>query len=67
MGKDVLAMNRDFADTFVSFARGKITKDEMNKAVRRLSHDVVRSYEPRKATGDTDRTKEVAKAASNER
>ena len=37
-------MDRDFADTFVSFARGKIGRDEMNKAFDRLSRDVVRTY-----------------------
>ncbi len=37
-------MSKDFADTFVDFARGNISKDEMNKAVRRLSEDIVKSY-----------------------
>ena len=39
---------RDFADTFVAFARGQISKAEMDKAMERLSRDVVKNYKPRK-------------------
>ena len=39
---------RDFADTFVAFARGQISKAEMNEATERLSRDIVKNYKPRK-------------------
>ena len=39
---------RDFADTFVAFSRGQISKAEMNEAMERLSRDIVRNYKPRK-------------------
>jgi hypothetical protein len=37
--------HKDFADTFVQFARGEIDKSEMDAAVERLSQDIVESYE----------------------
>lgn len=60
-------MGKDFADTFVSFARGEIGKDEMDKAVRRLSQDAVRGYEPRKGVSEANKSQKVAETASSKR
>ena len=54
-------MKKDFADTFVSFARGEITKAEMNNAVRRLSQDVVRNYTPRRPHAKNSKSLQDAK------
>ncbi len=35
---------KSFSETFVEFARGEIDSKEMNKAVERLSEDVLKGY-----------------------
>ena len=37
-------MPRDFADTFVAFARNEVTQQEMDEAVKRLDADIIDSY-----------------------
>ncbi len=37
-------MSKSFSETFVSYARGEITKCEMDAAIERLNADILKSY-----------------------